>query len=82
LVVEIKSWGAAICYFTGSKAHNIRLRGVAKSRGILVNEYGFFKGPNASGGNMVEEERIGGRFEVELYDILGMKYVDPKERTE
>jgi len=82
LVVEPKSWGAAICYFTGSKAHNIRLRGIAKSRGILVNEYGFFKGPEARKGNMVEEERVGGKFEVELYSLLEMKYVDPKDRGE
>jgi len=53
LVVEPKCWGAAICYFTGSKAHNIRLRGIAKSRGILVNEYGFFQGPNATKGPKV-----------------------------
>jgi len=82
LIVDPLCWGAALCYFTGSKAHNIRLRGIAKSRGILVNEYGFFKGPNASKGDMVEEERIGGEFEVELYDILKVKYVDPKDRSE
>jgi DNA polymerase (family 10) len=82
LIVEPKSWGSAICYFTGSKAHNIRMRGIAKSRGMLVNEYGFFKGPNASKAVMVEEERVGGAHEVELYDLLKMRFVAPEDRSE
>jgi DNA polymerase (family 10) len=82
LIVENRSWGAALCYFTGSKAHNIRLRGIAKSRGMLVNEYGFFKGPDAKQGIMNESERIGGQFEVELYNLLNLKYINPNDRNE
>jgi DNA polymerase (family 10) len=42
-VVPSKSFGAALQYFTGSKDHNIRLRGMAKDRGLLINEYGVFR---------------------------------------
>jgi DNA polymerase (family 10) len=46
-VVPSKSFGAALQYFTGSKDHNIILRGMAKDRGLLVNEYGVFRAPVA-----------------------------------
>ncbi|MCC7475261.1 MAG: DNA polymerase/3'-5' exonuclease PolX, partial [Pirellulales bacterium] len=42
-VVTHKSFGAALQYFTGSKDHNIILRGLAKDRGLLINEYGVFR---------------------------------------
>src|SRR5262249_60623129 len=41
-VVEPKSWGAAMHYFTGSKAHNIRMRERAIKQGLKLNEYGLF----------------------------------------
>jgi len=41
-VVEANSWGAALQYFTGSKEHNVTLRGLAKKKGLKVNEYGVF----------------------------------------
>ena len=41
-VVAEKSWGAALQYFTGSKEHNVRIRGLAKSKGMKINEYGVF----------------------------------------
>ncbi|NIQ11950.1 MAG: DNA polymerase III, partial [Gammaproteobacteria bacterium] len=42
-VVPTKSFGAALHYFTGSKAHNIEVRRRAQQRGLKVNEYGVFK---------------------------------------
>lgn len=42
-VVEADSWGAALQYFTGSKEHNVTLRGLAKKQGLKVNEYGVFR---------------------------------------
>ncbi len=42
-VVEADSWGAALQYFTGSKEHNVTLRGLAKKHGLKVNEYGVFR---------------------------------------
>jgi len=45
-VVPSKSFGAALQYFTGSKDHNVVLRGMAKDRGLRINEYGVFRAPN------------------------------------
>src|SRR5262245_44521865 len=42
-VVPPKSFGAALQYFTGSKDHNVILRGMAKDRGLRINEYGVFR---------------------------------------
>ncbi|OGP61395.1 MAG: DNA polymerase III, partial [Deltaproteobacteria bacterium RBG_13_47_9] len=71
-VVEEDSYGAALQYFTGSKGHNIRLRGIAKSRGIKINEYGVFKG----------ERKIGGKEEEEVYRALGMAWIEPELRED
>jgi DNA polymerase (family 10) len=43
-VVPQQSFGAALCYFTGSKAHNIALRQIALDHGWKLNEYGLFRG--------------------------------------
>src|SRR5262249_29252915 len=49
-IVPKESYGAALVYFTGSKAHNIVLRGMAKDRGLRINEYGVYKvGATAKG---------------------------------
>ncbi len=45
-VVPPKSFGAALQYFTGSKDHNVVLRGMAKDRGLRINEYGVFRVPD------------------------------------
>ena len=71
-VVQESSYGAALQYFTGSKGHNIHLRGIAKARGIKINEYGVFKG----------DRRIGGKEEKEVYDALGMKWMEPELRED
>lgn len=42
-VVEDSSWGAALQYFTGSKEHNVKIRGLAKDQGLKINEYGVFR---------------------------------------
>ena len=41
-IVDAETFGAALVYFTGSKAHNVVLRGMAKDRGLKINEYGVF----------------------------------------
>ena len=61
-VVPEASYGAALCYFTGSKAHNIALRQIAIDHGLKLNEYGLFKGTR----------RLAGRTEEELYQRLGL----------
>ena len=71
-VVEEGSYGAALQYFTGSKGHNIHLRGIAKAKGFKINEYGIFKG----------EKRIGGKEEKDIYQVLGMKWMEPELRED
>jgi len=71
-VVEEDSYGAALQYFTGSKGHNIRLRGIAKAKGIKINEYGVFKG----------ERKIGGKEENDVYRALGMDWIAPELRED
>lgn len=71
-VVEEDSYGAALQYFTGSKEHNIRLRGIAKTKGIKINEYGVFKGP----------KKIGGREERDVYVSLGLEWIEPELRED
>jgi len=71
-VVPEESFGAAAQYFTGSKEHNVRLRGIAVKAKLKLNEYGLFKG----------EEKIAGAVEEEIYHKLGLDYVDPLLRED
>jgi len=71
-VVDPDSYGAALQYFTGSKAHNIHLREIAKSRGLKINEYGVFRG----------EEKIGGKDEKDVYSALGLPWIPPEMRED
>ena len=71
-VVPEQSYGAALLYFTGSKAHNIALRGLANDRGWKLNEYGLFSG----------KRRIAGTTEEEVYEKLGLAYVPPELRED
>ncbi len=71
-VVDEDSYGAALQYFTGSKAHNIHLRGIAKAKGIKINEYGAFKG----------EKKIAGKEEKDIYRSLGMDWIEPELRED
>ena len=70
--VPEKSYGAALLYFTGSKAHNIALRGLANARKWKLNEYGLFSG----------RRRIAGATEEEVYARLGLPYIPPEMRED
>ena len=69
-VVPAESFGAALQYFTGSQAHNIVLRGLAKDRGLKINEYGVFRG----------QKSIAGRTEEEVYGALDLPCFPPELR--
>ena len=73
-VVEEDSFGAALAYFTGSKAHNIRLREMAMKSGLKVNEYGIFREK--------DDEKLGGKEEEDIYKILGLPYISPELRED
>lgn len=85
-VVAAESYGAALFYFTGSKAHNVHLRKIAVDRGLTVNEYGVFKkgedGEGGDDGGVRKDERVAGETEEEIYDLFGMDYVEPELRED
>jgi DNA polymerase (family 10) len=69
-VVPPQSFGAALLYFTGSKAYNIELRRRALARGLKLNEYGLFRG----------ERRVAGTTEASIYAALQLPFVPPEQR--
>lgn len=71
-VVPEESFGAALCYFTGSKAHNIRVRELGVRLGLKINEYGVFRG----------EDRIAGATEEEVFASVGLPYIPPEMRED
>ena len=71
-VVKPISFGAAQHYFTGSKAHNIRIRSLGVDRGLKINEYGVFKG----------KKSIAGRTEEEVFKSVGLPYIPPELRED
>jgi DNA polymerase (family 10) len=71
-VVPDASYGAALHYFTGSKAHNIAIRRRGVERGLKINEYGVFRG----------KTRIGGRTEEEVFAAVGLPYIEPELRED
>jgi DNA polymerase (family X) len=68
--VEPAAYGAALQYFTGSKAHNVELRKIAQEHGYKLNEYGLFKGTR----------RVAGKTEEEIYNTLGLDWMPPELR--
>jgi len=71
-VVEQKSFGAALLYFTGSKNFNIKLRQMAIKKGLKINEYGVFR----------NDKFVCGRTEEEIFKLLGMPYIEPELRED
>jgi DNA polymerase (family X) len=68
--VSAVSYGAALHYFTGSKAHNIAVRKLGMKRKLKINEYGVFKG----------DERVAGKTEEEVYERVDLPYIEPELR--
>ena len=70
--VQPASFGAALLYFTGSKAHNIALRKRAQERGFKINEYGVFRGTRMEAGETEES----------VYRVLGLPFIPPELRED
>jgi DNA polymerase (family X) len=71
-MLEKKSFGAALLYFTGSKEHNVTLRGRANKMGYTLNEYALAT---------LKGERPAARAtEEEIYGKLGLDYIPPELR--
>jgi DNA polymerase (family 10) len=73
-VVEADQFGAALQYFTGSQAHNIHTRRIAKDKGLKINEYGVF--------NVEDDSRVAGASEEEVYAAIGLPWIDPELRED
>lgn len=73
-VVPKDVWGAAMIYFTGSKAHNVRIRERAVRAGLKLNEYGLF---DAKTGDLLVAET-----EQQVYEHLGLPYIEPTLRED
>ncbi|MBN2357644.1 hypothetical protein JXO59_16130 [candidate division KSB1 bacterium] len=69
--VTAESYGAALVYFTGCKDHNIAIRKIAVSKKLKINEYGVFRN---------EDKRIAGKSEDEVYEQIGLSYIEPELR--
>ena len=67
-----ESFGAALCYFTGSKAHNIVLRQRALKMGYTLSEYSLAR--------LKDEKPVAGRTEEEIYSKLGLEFIPPEMR--
>jgi DNA polymerase (family 10) len=70
--VPAVSYGAALHYFTGSKAHNIAIRTMGVKKELKINEYGVFKG----------DKRVGGKTEEQVYRQVGLPYIEPELRED
>ena len=71
-LVPPESHGAALHYFTGSKAHNIAIRRLGQARGLKINEYGVFRG----------ETRVAGETEASVFRSVGLPYIEPELRED
>ncbi len=73
-IVEPDEFGAALQYFTGSQAHNIHARRLAKERGLKINEYGVFR--------VGDGVRVAGSTEQEVYASIGLPWIPPELRED
>jgi len=70
-LVPNESWGAALMFATGSPHLNIRQRQMARRRGMVLNRYGLYR----------DGDPVAGETEQEVYEALGMAYLEPAERS-
>jgi len=73
-VVDTASFGAALHYFTGSKAHNIAIRELGHQRGLKINEYGVFR--------VKDEARVGGADEEDVFASVDLPFIEPELRED
>ena len=71
-LVPRESYGAALHYFTGSKAHNIAIRRLGQERGLKINEYGVFRA----------ETRVAGETEESVFEAVGLPFIPPELRED
>lgn len=83
-VVPAESFGAAMQYFTGSKEHNVKLRGRARDQSLTINEYGVFELDTAPGADPSARpskgKSVAGRTEADVYSAVGLPWIPPELR--
>lgn len=86
-IVPVECFGAALMYFTGSKEHNVNLRGRAQDMGMTLNDWGLYKLSEWEKTKRVAGEQpplksVAGKNEAEIYKKLGLKYIEPELRED
>jgi DNA polymerase (family X) len=84
-IVPRRSYGAALHYFIGSKAHNVAVRKLGVERGLRINEYGVFRiptGKKAEGLGKERGERIGGEKEEDVFRAVDLVWMPPELRED
>jgi DNA polymerase (family 10) len=92
-IVPAAHFGAALQYFTGSKEHNVKLRGIAQSKGLTLNEWGLWKQAdwdavkdsviqNASADAKPARDAVAGVDEIGVYTALGLAFIEPELRED
>lgn len=86
-VVPEDCFGSALLYFTGSKDHNVKLRGLAQDKGMRLNEWGLYREADVAGtkrkpGERPDAKALAGTTEESVYRALGMPYVEPEMRED
>ena len=84
-IVPRRSYGAALHYFIGSKAHNVAVRKLGVEHGLRINEYGVFrisKGKKAEGLGQEKGERIGGEKEEDVFRAVDLVWMPPELRED
>ncbi len=88
-ILPEKQFGSALCYFTGSKAHNIHLRSIGREMGYTISEYGVFKiaedgtKTDRTTSKRHDDERwVAGKEEKDLYEALDLPWITPELRED
>ena len=86
-VVPAENFGAALLYFTGSKDHNVRIRGLAQDKGMTLNEWGLYQldeyeKADRKSGEAPKLKPVASKTEADVYVRLGMAFVEPEMRED
>ncbi len=86
-VVPEDCFGSALLYFTGSKDHNVKLRGLAQDKGMRLNEWGLYREADLAGtkrkpGEQPDAKALAGTTEESVYRALGLPYIEPELRED
>jgi DNA polymerase (family 10) len=86
-IVPIDNFGATLLYFTGSKDHNVRIRGIAQDHGLTLNEWGLYKLAEYDKAEKKTAEAptakpVASKTEEDIYKKLGLAFVLPELRED